>query len=78
MLFVALPLALVKSPAGVVKAALSVTQPLNKLTPVLVPQRVLGAMHTLQEPGVRPLAMLRHKQSEMTYSNTYDTTTLTN
>ena len=62
MLFVALPLALVKGPAGVVKADLSLTQTLNKLPRVLVPQGVLGAMHTLQEQGVRPLAMLRHKQ----------------
>lgn len=65
MLFVSLPFALIHSSTCIVEGASAVTKALHKAPCVLIPQRVLGARNSPQEPRVCTLSMLHNSEEEM-------------
>lgn len=63
MLPVTNPLALVRGTAGIVELPVTVAPPVHKLPYVLISQGVLGVGDPLEEPRVRPKAVLQRKQT---------------
>lgn len=65
VLFISLPFALIHSSTCIVEGALTMTKALHKAPCVLIPQRILGARDSPQEPRVCPFSMLQNRDKEI-------------